>query len=447
MLTENGIKALKHGKSDVLVADGRGLSLLVKAQSNHGTPSKLWRYRYKFDGRPCLMSLGSWPDVSLKMARDRLQINRTLVADGVNPTSVRKEEKALPKAMLAAAAEEWIGKFGGNEVNAARIRARFSTYILPSLGNKLMRSITKEMMTPPLEALISTGHTDAAHRCRRELKRLWHWAIFKNYADVNIIAAFDGQLKSHKSKKHPGFTKPADVGKLLLAIDGYGQGTAQSLAASLHESTFYLKIMPYLGQRPSELRLAKWDEIDFDTATWRVPFTRMKEEKEEERDHLVPLPTQVLKLLTQLQVFSGDEGYLFKGINRDQPISDGTANKALRLLGYNTRTQHCAHGFRSTMSSLLSDMGENFQAKEAQLAHNVGGVAGVYDEAKRLDQRRPMMQRYADFLDGLRAAAKGTPHSRPSTVARMKSSMSDSSQRVERPNLRPAGKERPIMRS
>ncbi len=419
MLTDAAIKTIKIGTSPKKVPDikGRGLYLLVTPEGG-----KLWRYRFTFEGREQTLPLGKWPDVLVEIARERLQAARTQVALGINPCAVKRAKKQ--SSDLKTVTELWLAMFYPTmSDNRARIVARLTNYIYPTLGARPMASIEAKEVLACLEVMVEVGRVDAAHRCLGELLRIWTWACLKDYAKINVIAFLKGQLPSAKRRKFPGLTDPARVGKLLRDIDTY-RGQPETRAC--------LQLLPYVATRPSEFREAVWEEFDLANAIWRIPAERMKER----RAHAVPLPRQVIVRLRKLQVLSGTSGYLFPGKQRrnqyarNRPISDGTINKALRQLGYNTFTEQSGHGFRTTFSTMTrEELGENFFSKEAQLSHATGGVAGKYDEATELKARRPMMQRWADYLDKLRTLPEGS-HSRPAMQADMNSSMSDSSQRT-----------------
>lgn len=409
MLTEKIINAAKHGKSDYKLPDipGRGLSLLVAA-----TGGKLWRFRYQIDGKEKMMSLGKWPDVTLEMARDRLQVARRKVADGVDPCAEKKQERQVSKSDLRTVTELWLAQFYPERSdNKDRIVSRLTNYIYPLLGGRPMGKITAQDLLACLEVIVTAGRVDTAHRALGELTRIWTWACLKGFATVNVASFLEGQLPAAQRRKFPGITDPVKFGKLLRDIDTY-RGQAETILC--------LRLMPYLAQRPTELREAVWEEFDLEDAIWRIPEDRMKESKK----HAVPLPTQVVKLLRQLQVLSGTSGLLFPGrqrrneYERDKPISDGTINRALRSLGYDTYRVQCAHGFRTSFSTMARDeLSVNFFTKEAHLSHATGGVAGAYDEATEINARRAMIQKWADYLDKLRSSVVSGDQARPAAAS------------------------------
>jgi integrase len=317
-----------------------------------------------------------------------------------------------------AVCEEFLATFYPNDVGKGpSIRSRLVRYVYPTQGDRQYKDVTSEDLLKCLNGILATNATAAAHACRKNLKRIGKWACAMKYAQSNQAEFLDGLMKPHKEKKFPGLTNPIEVGQLLRAIDGY-RGTQP-------ETLYLLKLMPYLFQRPSELRKAKWSQFNLAAGEWLLPLGVMKSR----RNHIVPLPTQAIALLEELKQYSGSGEYLFPGAINKEPLSDNTVNAALRAMGYDTKTQHTGHGFRTTASTLLSKLGYAREVREAALAHKIPGTEGHYNEWEFMDVRRPMMQAYADYLDQLRATLPDGDQRLPSITAAMKSSMSDSSQR------------------
>jgi integrase len=417
MVTEKQIRAAKPQEKPYKLNDGRGLILVVTPQG-----SKLWRYRYRFDGRDTMLSLGGYPDIDLKTARERLQEARTMVAKGINPTAVKAAARDDRDDQLEIVCGQWLNTFYPEDTDNKRlIQARFATYIYPTLGKRPMRKISALDVLGCLNLMVAGGLRDAQHRCKRDLSRVWRWAQGQEKVDRNVIDGLDGQLKRTKGGKHPGLTDPHEIGKLMLISQGPYRGQV--------EMHLYAQILPYVFTRPSELREARWSEFDLSAKIWVIPPERMKRD----RPHVVPLATQVVDLLKNLSRYSGHLEILFPGIvAKDQPFSDATYNLWLRSRGYDTRKQHCGHGWRTTASTTLARLNFPQRAREMQLAHLIPGIEGKYNEYDSIAERIPMMQSYADHLDSLRSAAQagGADHSLPEMTARMKSSMSDASQRA-----------------
>jgi len=218
------------------------------------TGSKLWRYRFTFDSREQNLALGKWPDVTLEMARGRLQTARTQVAEGINPCALRRAAKRVPRAELIKVSKMWLALFYPKQNDTkARIESRLAQYIYPTLGTRPMTDIVAQDVLGCLEVIIETGRVDTAHRCLGELLRIWTWACLKGYAKANVVAFLKGQLPPAKRRKFPGLTDPARVGRLLRDIDTY-RGQPETRAC--------LQLMPYLAQRPTEFREAVWEEFD-----------------------------------------------------------------------------------------------------------------------------------------------------------------------------------------
>ena len=391
----------------------KGLFLLVMPNG-----SKLWRFRYKWAGKEHLLALGPFPVIDLDEALGKWLAARKQITHKINPAQVRREEKVEAGNTFRAVCEEFLATFFPNDVGKGpSIRSRLVRYVYPTQGDRQYKDVTSEDLLKCLNGILATNATAAAHACRKNLKRIGKWACAMKYAQSNQAEFLDGLMKPHKEKKFPGLTNPIEVGQLLRAIDGY-RGTQP-------ETLYLLKLMPYLFQRPSELRKAKWSQFNLAAGEWLLPLGVMKSR----RNHIVPLPTQAIALLEELKQYSGSGEYLFPGAINKEPLSDNTVNAALRAMGYDTKTQHTGHGFRTTASTLLSKLGYAREVREAALAHKIPGTEGHYNEWEFMDVRRPMMQAYADYLDQLRATLPDGDQRLPSITAAMKSSMSDSSQR------------------
>jgi integrase len=232
---------------------------------------------------------------------------------------------------------------------------------------------------------------DTTHRTKADCSRVFCYGAATGRGCRDITVDLKGALAPTRKKKFAGITDPLKLGGLLRAIDGYdGQPTTQ----------IALKLAPYLFLRPTELRAAPWTEIDFDRKEWRIPAERMKME----RMHVIPLARQPLALLEQLQKFTGDGRLMFPTLKDPlRPMSENTVNSALRRMGY-TREEQTGHGFRTTASTFLNENEEHPDWIELQLAHKEKNTTrGSYNEAQKLSKRRDMMQRWADYLDTLRA--------------------------------------------
>lgn len=387
--------------------DGNGLFLLIKPSG-----VALWRFKYIFGvkiatagkrkGKPVGIekgiSFGKYGDVPLKLAREKRDAARQLVAKGIDPSAVRKSEKLAKADSVEAIALEYFGT--RTDVTAKTLdkdRYRLQNYIFPSIGKRPIGAVEPPELLTALRRIEALKILETAHRTLSVCGRIWRFAVATGRATRDITSDLRGALQPVVVTNFAAITDPRKVGELLRAIDGYsGQPTACAA----------LKLGPMLFLRPSELRLAEWKEFDTEAAepTWRILAKRMKGKKE----HVVPLPRQAVAILRDLKAITGGGRYLFPSLRSGgRPMSNNTVNAALRRLGYSGEEQ-VEHGFRSIASTMLNELGWNPDAIELQLAHKKSGVRGVYDRAVLMDERRRMMQAWADYLDGLRAGGAGT---------------------------------------
>ncbi len=378
-------KAIKAGQAKKLF-DGGGLFLHINPPRQPG-----WRLKYYFGGRENSISLGLYSDVPLKRARGKRDEARRQLDDGIDPSAARQAARAETEHTLKGIAAEWLAQQKLEPKTSARTFGRLMKWVYPRLGSRPIASITAADLLGVLRAIEQKGSHDTAHRTRSELSRIMRYAVAIGKAERDITADLKGALAPLKVQHFAALINPLEVGALLRAIEGYAGQPVTELA---------LKILPYVFLRPGELRAGRWSEIDFDAAEWRVAPERMKMR----RPHIVPLSRQVLILLRDLEALTGGGELMFPTLhNAARPLSDNTLNSALRRLGY-SGDQHTAHGFRSTASSMLNEMGIHPDLIELQLAHKDSNeVRGIYNRAERLAERRKMMQQWADHLDALRA--------------------------------------------
>jgi integrase len=393
-------KAKLAGKS-VKQFDGNGLVLLIKPSG-----AALWRFKYIFGvkiattgkrkGKPVGIekgiSFGAYGDVPLKLAREKRDAARQLVAKGIDPSAVRKSEKlAKADSVEALALEYFETRTDLTEKTLDKDRYRLKKYIFPSIGKKPIRDVEPPELLTALRRIEALKHLETAHRTLALCGRIWRFAISTGRATRDITSDLRDALKPVVVTNFAAITDPRKVGELLRAVDGYSGQPAVCAA---------LKLSPILFVRPGELRQAEWKELDLEDSepTWRIPAGRMKGREE----HVVPLPRQAVAIFRDLKAFTGDGRYLFPSLRSgDRPMSDNTINAALRRLGY-PGDEQVAHGFRSIASTMLNELGWNPDAIELQLAHKKAGVRGVYNRSVLMAERRAMMQAWADYLDGLR---------------------------------------------
>ncbi len=429
LLSDAKLKAIESASTPRKFADGGGLYLLVKPNG-----ARLWRFKYRFDGCERLLALGSYPDVSLRRAREKRDDARRLLDQHQDPTLARRLKKhsdADAKDLtLAAVCEEWFAHYvnerrqSNRSLSAATTerlqwllyldayrakKGRKAPHVLRSLSTRLIRTIAKDEIASLFGGLKRRNKLETAHRLLNALGRVFGYALGTGRIDVDPIAGFANstdprdKLPAVRERHHAALTDPREVGRLLLAIDGY-QGQPATLAA--------FKLSPYLFARPGELRTLKWSELDL---TSEHPMWRLSARTKMHKEHLVPLPRQAVAILRELYAITGPEGYVFPAItDSNRPLSENTITAALRRMGY-TGDVMTAHGFRTLASTLLREEGWDGDLVERQLNHQIGSeTQRAYDKSMLLGKRREMMQAWADYLDRLRRSASVEPYRLPS---------------------------------
>lgn len=396
-LSDVAIRKAKPAAKPFKMTDGRGLFLLVNP-----TGSRLWRMKYRIDGREKLLALGSYPEVSLTSARDATTDARKLLASGTDPSAVRKAVKAerIEAAAVAsdtfeAVAREWMARQKVAEVTANKTRWILETFLFPEIGRRPIAEVTARELLDALRKVEESGRLESARRAKIKAGQVFRYAMLEGKTNGDPTASLRGALQTPSGKHHAAITDPTRMGELLRAIDGF-TGQPVTLGA--------LKLAPLVFVRPGELRRAEWVEFDLDGAIWRIPGEKMKMKAA----HLVPLSSQAIVILRELYAFTGGDRYVFPGLRTaSRPMSENTVNAALRRLGY-TGEEMTGHGFRSMAATRLNEMGWNADAIERQLAHAESNkVREAYTHAAQyLDARTRMMQAWADYLDGLRAGGK-----------------------------------------
>ena len=396
-LTDKAIRAAKHGEKPVRLFDGGGLYL--ELAPNGG---KWWRLKYRFAGKEKRLSLGVYPHVALKQARGRRDDAKRLLANGVDPSEQRKATKAIVTERAAnsfeAVGREWFASFSKKWVkgHSDKILRRLERNVFPYLGGRPIAEITSRELLAVLRKVESRGAIETAHRTKQNCSQVFRYAAATGRADRDPTIELRGALAPTSERHHPSITDPKDIGALLRAIDGY-EGSPVTKCA--------LRLAPLTFVRPGELRRAEWSEFNLGKAEWRIPAARMKMRE----PHIVPLSTQAIAVLEELQPLTGRGSYVFPGARTNgRPMSENTVNAALRRLGYG-KDEMTGHGFRSMASTHLNEQGWHRDAIERQLAHaERDDVRAAYNFAEHLPERRRMMQAWADYLDALKAGAKVT---------------------------------------
>jgi len=386
-LSEMKIRAARPRERAYKLFDERGLFMLVTP-----TGGRLWRFRYRLGGVEKLLTLGAYPDVPLKRAREKREDARKLVADGIDPNVKRRAEKSAHANTFEAIADEWLDL--QRKTLAAEtleiLGTRLKSFLYPYVGRRPITSISARELLAALRRIEARGTHETAHRVRSLAGRVFRYAVATGRAQHDIAADLKDALAPVATRNFASVTEPARVGELLRAIDGYSGQPITAMA---------LKLAPLVFVRPGELRGAEWSEFDLEGAEWRIPAVRMKMGEQ----HIVPLSRQAVAILRELQILTGGGRYVFPSLlSAERPMSDNTISAALRRLGY-TSDEQTGHGFRSMASTLLNEQGFPPDVIELQLAHGERNkVRAAYNRAQRLGERRKMMQEWGDFLDALR---------------------------------------------
>jgi integrase len=387
-LTKARIKAAEPRQKPYKLYRGKWLFILVMPDDR-----RWWRFRYRYLGREKTLSLGEFPEVGIEEAEDQRDDFRKLLRAGIDPSAKRRAERTANGDTFRAVAEEWLANQRDLSADTTeQFRTRLKSYLYPKIGNHRVDAIEPTDLLAALRSVEAKGRYDTAHRCRSLAGRVIRYAIATGRAKRDPSADLRDALVSVRTKHHAALTNPKDVGKLLNAIDGYA-GFSSVMSA--------LRLAPLVFLRPGELRGAEWSEIDLGAGEWRIPAARMKMKQ----DHVVPLSRQAIAILREQFAVSGEGRFVFPSLRGDSRcISDNTINAALRGLGYSGH-EMTGHGFRTTASTLLHELGFNCDVIERQLAHGEQNkVKASYNRAAHLPERRRMMQSWADYLNRLRRA-------------------------------------------
>ena len=397
-LSDTAIRNAKPTNASYKIPDERGMYLFVMK-----TGGKSFRLDYRYLGKRFTLTLGTYPDVSLAKAREAREIARKLLADGINPSEERKAVKASKEGIATNSfeliAREWVSTYmkDKSESHTGRILRRFELYLFPWIGKKPITDITAPEILLSIKRIQEQNKLETAHRTLQASGQVFRYAVQTGRASRDVTADLKGALPSPTVKHMASLTEPKEVAELLRAFDGFtGTLTVQSA----------LRLAPLVFVRPSELRTAKWADIDLETCEWRYRVSKTK------TDHLVPLSFQAVEILKNIQPLSGHGEFVFMGgHDPKKPMSDAAINASLRRMGYDTKTQITGHGFRAMARTILHERLEiDPHIIEHQLAHSVpDALGGAYNRTKFIEQRKVMMQQWADYLDELKAGAKVIP--------------------------------------
>lgn len=395
-LTATAINAAKPQTKPYKISDELGLYLLVTP-----TGGRLWRMNYRFDGKQKTLAFGAFPDLSLAKARERRTWAREALAEGKDPTEVRKQQereaRAYRDATFKAISDEWLKKLeqeGRSTSTLTKLRWLVE-FAVPKIGNRPIADLTAPDLLEVLRRIEAKGRYETANRLRSTFGTIFRYAIATGRAQHDVSSDLKGALITPKTTHRAAILEPGKLGALLRAVDGYdGQPTVR----------IALMLTPHLFVRPGELRAAEWDEFDLDKKIWIIPSSKMKMR----RSHSVPLSPEVIAMLAALRPLSGGSRYLFPCVrSASRPITDNTLNAAFRRLGYD-KTEVTAHGFRATASTLLNEMGKwHPDAIERQLAHIEGNdVRRAYARGEHWNERVRMMNHWSKYLVKLQSECK-----------------------------------------
>ena len=399
-LTDTFIKNAKPNDTGAGVkhTDGGGMYLLIKSAG------KYWRMGYRFAGKQKTLALGVYPAVSLAKARQRREAARELLAEGIDPSAAKSQEKQARAAAAVntfeAVAREWLMKTATERM--ATTQSKITTWlekdVIPYIGKMPIADVGPRDVLAALRKMEARGALDSVQRVKQICGQVFRYAVATGSAERDVTQDLKGALAKATPGNFAAITEPIKAGELMRSIFDY---------SGHHCTVAALKLSPLVFVRPGELRTAEWTEIDLDAAEWRIPSIKMKMKT----DHIVPLCTQAVAILIDLRAITGHGKFVFPSIRTgERPMSENTINAALRGMGY-AADVHSAHGFRAMARTIMDEiLGERVDLIEHQLAHAVKDPNGrAYNRTAHLPARRLMMQRWGDHLDKLRNGADVIP--------------------------------------
>ncbi|HBI9841938.1 TPA: tyrosine-type recombinase/integrase [Escherichia coli] len=401
-LTDIKVRTAKPTDKQYKLTDGSGMHLLV-----HPNGSKYWRLQYRFDGKQKMLALGVYPDVSLADARTRRDDARNLLANNIDPGDKKKSDKIEQEEArtFEQLAVEWHAtNKKWSEEHSRRVLKSLEDNLFPAIGKRNIADLKTRDLLAPIKAVELSGRLEVASRLQQRTTAIMRYAVQSGLLDYNPAQEMVGAVASSNRQHRPALQLKR-IPELLRRIDSY---TGRPLTRLAVELTLLVFI------RSSELRFARWSEIDFETSMWTIPAEREAIDgvKHSQRGskmrtpHLVPLSHQALAILKDVYKISGDRDFVFIGDHdHRKPMSENTVNKALRVMGYDTKVEVCGHGFRTMACSSLIESGLwSRDAVERQMSHmERNSVRAAYiHKAEHLDERRLMLQWWADFLDANR---------------------------------------------
>lgn len=402
-LTDIKVRSAKPQEKEYTLVDGDGMFLLI-----HPNGSKYWRFRFRFGGKQHLMAFGVYPETSLADARQKREEARKLVAAGIDPRQHKravKEDQAKEAITFESVARDWhASNQKWSESHSGRVLKSLEDNLFDAIGKRNIAELKTRDLLIPIKAVEMSGRLEVAARLQQRTTAIMRFAVQSGLIDYNPAQEIAGAVATAK-RQHRAALELNRIPELLHRIDHYSGRTLTRLAVELTLLVFI---------RSSELRFARWSEVDFETAMWTIPGEREPLEgvKHSQRGskmrtpHLVPLSRQALAILEKIKSMSGNRELIFVGDHDPhKPMSENTVNKALRVMGYDTKTEVCGHGFRTMACSSLIESGLwSRDAVERQMSHQErNSVRAAYiHKAEHLGERRLMVQWWADYLDANR---------------------------------------------
>lgn len=389
-LTAKFVQSLKPDGSCKKHQDGGGLYLHQMKTANY------WRCRYNINNSDKIFTIGEFPTISLAEARTARDDLKKMVANGIDPNINKRILKETDSTdTVKSLSLEWFVQRHRHEVSeehAKKNLRKLEKDVFPLIGNMPIRNVTPQILLGVLRKIEERGTIETANRTKTVFGKMIRYAIATGRAERDITIDLRDALKPVNRKHYAAFTDPNKVAEYLKTVENY-KGS--------HVVRIAIKMLPYLAQRPGEVRLMMWKDIDFEKKQWvYTPFKRKSKES-----HIVPLAEQVISMLNEIKPFCGESEYVFPGERGwSRPISDNTFNKAYRSLGYNNK-ELVAHGWRSTFRTIGAEVLEfPVEWLEMQLAHVVKDPLGrAYNRTQYIKQRTKMMQKWADYLDELKS--------------------------------------------
>ena len=405
-LSDSTIKAAKSKEKTYCLSDGGNLFLEITT-----TETKSWRYNYRFNGKSKTYRFGRYPFISLTEAREKRRWAVGQIAEGKDPALVKKLEKnTIDAEVFEVAAREWLDSNRGNwsESHTHRTASYLRRDVYPIIGHMGLRDVEPKHVILIIHSVAKRGAVDAAKRLKGVIAMVFDYGIVNQLCDVNPARQF--QLKALNlpdvlSTSYAAIVDPVKFGGLLRDIDNYHGGVSVSFA---------LKLAPYIALRPSELTGGEWLEVDLDRCVWVLPAKRRKLSQARKKanravdDFIVPLSKQAVRILSELKQYTGNGRLMFPS-NRgnDRPLSENALRVALRTMGYSNE-DHTGHGFRGSFSTMMNELEPQSKVMiNAAIAHKVSNeVEAAYNRAQYIEERRRILQKWADYIDELRSGAE-----------------------------------------